>query len=259
MTLILNGTDNSATVPAVQGGTAGTSTGLYYPTTSAVGISTAGTNAVYIDASQNVGIGTSSPGNKLSVVGDQRITLTTAGTSYPLILANNTASGVSAAAIAFQNGGSTKASIQAAVYGNDYMTFNVGSNTERMRIDSSGNVLVTSAAGLGYGTGSGGTVTQATSKGTTVTLNKPTGVITMNNAALGANTEVGFLVNNSLVSVIDSIIVVPANTGGVSMANYNVRAAASAGAVLIYVKNISGGSLSDALVINFAVIKGATS
>jgi len=57
MTLILNGTDNSATVPAVQGGTAGTSTGLYYPTTSAVGISTAGTNAVYIDASQNVGIG----------------------------------------------------------------------------------------------------------------------------------------------------------------------------------------------------------
>jgi len=71
MTLILNGTDNSATVPAVQGGTAGTSTGLYYPTTSAVGISTAGTNAVYIDASQNVGIGGLAAGytSRLAVVG----------------------------------------------------------------------------------------------------------------------------------------------------------------------------------------------
>jgi len=66
MTLILNGTDNSATVPAVQGGTAGTTTGVYYPTTNQVAIATNGTNAVYIDASQNVGIGTTSPTSKLS-------------------------------------------------------------------------------------------------------------------------------------------------------------------------------------------------
>jgi hypothetical protein len=125
-------------------------TGTYQPMT----LHTGGSERVRIDTSGNVGIGTSSPGNKLSVVGDQRITLTTAGTSYPLILGNETASGVSAAAIAFQNGGSTKASIQAAVYGNDYMTFNVGSNTERMRIDSSGNLLV-GTTGLGTGTGHG--------------------------------------------------------------------------------------------------------
>jgi len=53
MTLILNGTDNSATVPAVQGGTAGTTTGVYYPSTNQVAISTAGTQAVLVDASQN--------------------------------------------------------------------------------------------------------------------------------------------------------------------------------------------------------------
>ena len=38
--------------------------------------------------------------------------------------------------------------------------------------------------------------TQATNKGTGVTLNKPSGVITMNNAALGAAGEVSFAVTN---------------------------------------------------------------
>jgi len=62
----------------------------------------------------------------------------------------------------------------------------------RMRIDSSGNILNTSSGGLGYGTGSGGTVTQATSKTTNVTLNKTNGKITMNNASLGAGASATF-------------------------------------------------------------------
>jgi hypothetical protein len=54
MTLILNGTDNSVSAPAVQGGTAGTTTGVYYPTTNQVAIATNGTQAMLVDASQNV-------------------------------------------------------------------------------------------------------------------------------------------------------------------------------------------------------------
>jgi hypothetical protein len=50
-------------------GTSVTGNGMYLPATNAVGISTNGTNAVYIDASQNVGIGTSSPAVKLDVNG----------------------------------------------------------------------------------------------------------------------------------------------------------------------------------------------
>jgi hypothetical protein len=57
MTLILNGTDNSVSSPAVQGGTAGTTTGVYYPTTNQLALATNGTQAVLVDASQNVGIG----------------------------------------------------------------------------------------------------------------------------------------------------------------------------------------------------------
>jgi len=50
-------------------GNSATGNGMYLPATNAVGISTNGTNAVYIDASQNVGIGTTSPSTKFHVVG----------------------------------------------------------------------------------------------------------------------------------------------------------------------------------------------
>lgn len=129
-------------------------------------------------------------------------------------------------------------------------------NAERMRIDTSGNVLVTNnTGGLGYGTGAGGSVTQSTSKSTAVTLNRPTGQITMNNAALAANTEVAFVFNNSLLTVADIVLVQINNSG-----NYQVRATdQAAGNVTIRVRNLTAGSLSDSPLINFAIIKGATS
>jgi hypothetical protein len=57
MTLILSGTDNSVSSPAVQGGTGGTTTGVYYPATNQLALATNGTQAVLVDSSQNVGIG----------------------------------------------------------------------------------------------------------------------------------------------------------------------------------------------------------
>jgi len=54
------------------------------------------------------------------------------------------------------------------------IVFYTNGANERLRIDSSGNVLVTNPALLGYGTGAGGTVTQGATSGklTAVTLNK---------------------------------------------------------------------------------------
>ena len=145
------------------------------------------------------------------------------------------------------------------VYPSGILTFATSPVTqapvERMRIDSSGNVLVTSAAGLGYGTGSGGTVTQATSKSTAVTLNKPTGQITMNNAALLGATAVVFRLNDSLIASVDTVIYAASGNG-----NYEITThAIFAGAVDIRVTNATVGSLSEALVINFSILKGATS
>jgi hypothetical protein len=57
MTLILQGTDNSVSSPAVQGGTAGATTGVYYPASNQLGLATNGTLALFVDGSQQVGIG----------------------------------------------------------------------------------------------------------------------------------------------------------------------------------------------------------
>lgn len=61
MTLILQGTDNSVSSPAVQGGTAGTTSGLYYPASNYVGIATAGVQGMVINDTQDVGFGTATP------------------------------------------------------------------------------------------------------------------------------------------------------------------------------------------------------
>jgi hypothetical protein len=122
-----------------------------------------------------------------------------------------------------------------------------------------GSVKVTSAtAGIGYGTGAGGTVTQATSKATGVTLNKSCGQITMNNAALAAGTIVSFVVTNSAVSAGDLIVL--NHIAGGTVGAYTLNAATpSAGQFTMYVRNNTAGSLSEALVIEFAVIKATTS
>jgi len=54
MTLIFNGSDNNVSIPAIQGGTGGTSTGIYYPSANAIAIATGGVNALTISNTQAV-------------------------------------------------------------------------------------------------------------------------------------------------------------------------------------------------------------
>lgn len=112
---------------------------------------------------------------------------------------------------------------------------------------------IQSSSVLGYTAAAQGTVTQATSKSTAVTLNKSAGQITMNNAALGATTNVTFTLNNSLISTNDIVILNIA--AGATAGSYNCWVSGlGAGTVSITVRNISGGSLSEAVVINFALV-----
>jgi hypothetical protein len=123
-----------------------TSTSTYFRVDSNGGylsLATGGTERAVLDSSGNLGIGTSSPGFKLQVVGASQIQTNAAGTQQVLQLNNSdTTAGTQAVKLGFSSAGTTKASINAAVYGNDYMAFNVGSDTERMRIDSNGNLIV---------------------------------------------------------------------------------------------------------------------
>lgn len=111
---------------------------------------------------------------------------------------------------------------------------------------------------IGYSTAAQGTVTQATSKSTGVTLNKSAGRITMNNAALASNTAVSFTLTNNSISSNDTIIL-NISGGQATAATYNAWVdSLSAGSAVIVVRNVSGGSLSEALILNFAIIHGAS-
>ena len=120
--------------------------------------------------------------------------------------------------------------------------------------DIIGSQYVLSSEQLGYTTDAQGTVTQLTSKSTAVTLNKSAGAITMNNASLNTATNATFTLNNSFISANDTIILTIAG-GQTTPGSYNVFAnALGAGTVSITLRNISGGTLSEAIVVNFAII-----
>lgn len=101
---------------------------------------------------------------------------------------------------------------------------------------------------------SGGAVAQLTSKATGVTLNKSCGQITTTNAALAAGAEVTFVVTNNTVAATD-VPVVAIASGGTAGSYAAVVSAVAAGSFSITLSNLSAGSLSQALVINFKVIK----
>lgn len=120
--------------------------------------------------------------------------------------------------------------------------------------DIQGAQYLLSSEQLGYTTDAQGVVTQATDKSTAVTLNKSAGRITMNAASLTTATNATFTLNNSFISANDTIILTI--SGGLATAGtYNCFASAlGAGTVSITLRNISGGTLSEAVVINFALI-----
>ena len=110
---------------------------------------------------------------------------------------------------------------------------------------------------IGYSAAAQGTVTQLTSKSTAVTLDKSCGRITMNNASLATATNATFTFNNALISVNDSVLLTISG-GQATPGSYNVFAnSLAAGSVSITLRNISGGTLSEAVVINYAIIHGA--
>lgn len=108
---------------------------------------------------------------------------------------------------------------------------------------------------IGYTIAAQGAVTQLTSKATAVTLNKPAGRITMNNAALAGNTAVTFTLNNTLISNND-ILVLNVSAGSVADATTYTTYTSSLGTntAVITLRNLTATSQSEAVIINFALI-----
>jgi hypothetical protein len=144
---------------------------------------------------------------------------------------------------------------------NAYMTFVSTNSGEKITVakDIASSKGFTSSAptgvGIGYATGAGGAVTQATDRTTGVTLNTLTGQITTNNASLAAGAEAEFTVTNSTVAATDTIVlnITPGGTG----TPFAYVSTVGSGSFKVTVTNLHASTAdTSADVINFTVIKG---
>ena len=116
------------------------------------------------------------------------------------------------------------------------------------------NAITVDTGSFGYGVGSGGTVTQVTSKGTGVTVHKPSGRIMTAADSLAAGATAGFVLTNNKIAATDCLVV-----NCLSNNNYRVECAyVGAGSAGIRITNLTAGALAEIIYLNFSIIKGAS-
>ena len=151
ITKITSGTGTAA-APAISP-TGDTNTGIFFPAADTIAFSEGGAESMRIDSSGNVGIGTTSPAGRLDVAGGN---IVVAGGNIVL-------NGVESSPLAIQSGDSSVGLIE--IYGGAnnkggtiqfrgggnsgdlrFLTGTTGTGSERLRIDSSGNVGIGDAS-----------------------------------------------------------------------------------------------------------------
>ena len=115
----------------------------------------------------------------------------------------------------------------------------------------------TTTTGLGFYTGAGGTVPAGATKATPFTLDKMCGQITTAADSLAHQTVVSATWTNSKIAATDVVIINHKSGGTVGVYTFNVSC--GAGTATLYIRNNqTSGTLSEALVLSFVVIKGVT-
>lgn len=114
--------------------------------------------------------------------------------------------------------------------------------------------IVYATSQLGYTNGAYGTVTQTGNKASAVTLNKTAGTITTTNAQMAPSAKVAFIVNNSQVSALDTVIVNIASGATATFAYLIAVVTVIDGAFTINLDNVSSNAYTDTLKINFSVL-----
>jgi hypothetical protein len=136
---------------------------------------------------------------------------------------------------------------------NDYLSYDRTGNSLTLTINSAA-AFQASSSGFGYPVGSGGVVTQITSRATGVTLNKPSGAITLVSAA-GSATWNTFTVTNSNVAVTDLVDV--CQKSGADKYRIHVTKVLAGSFDVTFAT--TGGTTTEQPVFNFVVTKGSSS
>jgi hypothetical protein len=125
---------------------------------------------------------------------------------------------------------------------------------------SSGLQSTSTTVGIGYATGAGGAVVQATSRTTGVAINRICGQITTNTTSLAAEAAAAFTVTNSIVAVGDVVVACIRSGSNGGMTAVQVTTVAAGSFVLNVMNNnvAAGTAETGAIIINFAIIKAVT-
>ena len=189
MALILNGTlglsdvDGTAATPAIRG--TDTNTGIFFPAADTIAFAEGGVEAMRLDSAGNMGLGTSAPNQRLSLV----VTNTT-GVSTPILTGQVSTTTLSAINHVTQDSSS-------GLHALSFSTFNGGNGlTEKMRLDAVGNLLV-GATSSSFTLGSGLQIQRAGTA--TLSLRNSTDSVQGEMWALSAGYYIYSITNHPLV------------------------------------------------------------
>jgi hypothetical protein len=204
------------------------------------------------DARTNLGLGTiaTQNSNNISITGGAISGVTFSGSFTGLTLVEST----TLTGTTTTNGGNLR------LNANTLSSTNTNGN---IVLAPNGTGQVLSSSPLGYNTGTGGTVTQATSRTTGVTLDKITGEIVLFAASISGHEADEFTLTNSTIAANDVVVVCIKNGCAAGTRKYYQTqvVSVSAGSCVISVANIDNHTIpstgTDTPVLQFAVIKSA--
>lgn len=204
------------------------------------------------DARTNLGLGTiaTQNSNNVSITGGAISGVTFSGSFTGLTLVEST----TLTGTTTTNGGNLR------LNANTLSSTNTNGN---IVLAPNGTGQVLSSSPLGYNTGTGGTVTQATSRTTGVTLDKITGEIVLFATSISGHEADEFVLTNSTIAANDVVVVcIKSGCAAGTRKYYQTQVVSvSAGSCIISVGNIDNATIpstgTDAPVLQFAVIKSA--
>lgn len=207
-------------------------------------------------ARTNLGLGTMATqnANAVAITGGTVSGVVFSGSFSGLTLVESTTLATSAAAAGVNLNGNTL-----AADGTD-ANIDINITPKGTGVVKSTRLLATTS--IGYAAGLGGTVTQGTSRTTGVTLDAPSGQITLFAATIAGHEADEFTLTNSYIGAADVIIVNIANGAAAGTRKYYQIhvCAVAAGSCVISVGNIDNAAIpaagTESPIITFAVIKG---